>query len=93
MGNTIEMVFETFDEAMDVHKKLYSLMRENKVVTCTDLYVLYREYAKKIPIALSFDEVDNFSKYGWKSLWGSKVEPNINDVCWVLKMPDIEKIR
>lgn len=78
-----EFIFETFDEAMNVHKKLFEIRRNNGFVTCADLYLLAHNV--KGPY-LS----DIYNNHGWTNLWNVKVEPYDEDGNWVLKMPQIQ---
>lgn len=83
---TKEFIFETFDEAMNVHKKLFEMLRENGVIPYVDLYSLVYK-----------DDVINHPLYcniGWTNIWCAKVEPlNDEDCRWVLRMPEIEDIK
>lgn len=81
-----DFIFETFDDAMNVHKKLFEIMREKGNVSYGDLYSLvYKDC-----------EITNPEYYtlGWNSVWQVKLEPlNDNDCQWVLRMPTIESIK
>lgn len=78
---TNEIIFETFDEAMNVHTRLFEIMRNNGIVTCADLYKVSNEkYETSDP---------EYYKYGWTNLWGSKVEPFGYNGYWVLRLPEI----
>lgn len=81
-----EFIFDTFDEAMSIHKKLYEIMRQKGIVSYADLYSLVYDNC----------EITNPEYYtlGWSSLWYVKVEPwEHDDLKWVLKMPTIESIK
>ncbi len=76
-----EFIFETFEEAMDVHKQLFKLLREDGFVCYGTLYIyVYKE----IPY-----DTDDYRLYGWDNLFESKVEPYGTDGEWVLKMPEL----
>lgn len=78
------LIFETFDEAMNVHRKLFEIMRNNHVVTYADVISIISE-----------EEVvfhDDFYKYGWTNLFNSKVEPYGDNFEWILRMPKMKKL-
>ena len=95
--NQTEFVFDTFEEANNVHKKLFEIRRQKGYVTCADLFAL-------IHVDYSVEEVlnayckDLYQTHGWTDLWNVKVEPAISrkDGCingdWILKMPQIKII-
>lgn len=84
-----EFIFDSFDEAMKVHKKIFEICREKHYVTCADLYFLLHtedEY-KLCP--------STFYNHGWTNLWTSKVEPS-EDMAngnWILKLPQVKYIK
>lgn len=83
--NQTEFIFQTFDEAISVHKKLFEIMRNNGVVTYADLHIAAnKEYNKK--------DIEYFN-YGWTNLWYSKVEPYDDDGNWILRMPKMEHFK
>lgn len=85
MNLPTRFMFETFDEAMGVHKKLFSMLRENGTITYADLYSL---------ITTGYNPKTSHYQYGWTNLWGSKVEPAegyINGE-WFLSMPKVKKL-
>lgn len=82
--NQTEFIFETFEEANNIHKKLFEIRRQKGYVTCADLYFLIHP-----------DEEDCkgvYRNHGWINLWDVKVEPC--DDCingeWILKMPKVK---
>lgn len=89
-----EFVFDTFEEANNVHKQLFKIGREKGHVTCADVLKLAikDEESKEI-----IDSIETYHTHGWTNLWDVKVEPIENCVNgdWVLKMPNpkILKIR
>lgn len=86
MESQTEFIFGTFDEAMNVHKKLFEIIREKGFVTYADLYFLINKEETLCK--------EKWTNYGWTKLWGSKVEP-IDDCIngyWVLRMPKIKKL-
>lgn len=77
-------IFSTFDEAMDVHKQLFRLLREDGYVRYETLYIYIN---KERP------EDNEVKEYGWGNLWDSKVEPLGIDGDWVLKLPEPQKLK
>lgn len=79
------VVFKTFEEAMNVHKQLFQMIRENGYVTCADLRYLILE-----------DELldKSYCNYGWTNLMEAKVEScNYVNGKWVLKMPKVKLLK
>lgn len=76
-----EFIFETFDEAMDIHKKIFKLLRQNGFVTLADLHYLINEEE---------DLPEDFYIYGWTSLIYAKIDPYYGR--WVITMPKMEKL-
>ena len=80
MEESIDFIFETFEAAMDVHTKLFEIIKKNGFVTYADLYLLVNK------------DVDNckeeFHRFGWANLFYVKVEP-YKDKRWILKMPEM----
>lgn len=85
MEKDIELIYETFQEAMDMHKKLFEAMREKGVLTYGDFCVLTSEEDAVFP--------DNYYEYGWTNLWYVKVEPYGDDYKWVLKIPKAKLLK
>lgn len=63
-----EFEYDTFEHAMDIHSKIYELMRKNGYVTYADVlkFGLFQPLHSTIP--------DLYNKMGWINLWGAKVE-------------------
>lgn len=82
-----EFIFKSFDEAMNVHKKLFEIRREKGYVTYADLYILIHPNESNCK--------KSYSRYGWTNLWQTKVEPydDYIDGVWILKMPSIKLIK
>lgn len=77
-----EFIFDSFDAAMFVHKRLFELLRNTGIVSYADVYFMtYRNIVAD----------KRMYKYGWTNLFYSKVEPYENDK-WVLKLPELENI-
>lgn len=76
-----EFIFETFDEAMDIHKNIFKLLRENGFVTLADLHYTMNK-SDVFP--------DDFYDHGWTNLIYAKIEPYYGR--WVLTMPKMEKL-
>lgn len=85
MNLPTRFMFETFDEAMGVHKRLFDMLRENGSITYADLYSLL------IP---GYDLKPAHYQYGWTSIWGAKVEPAEGYVNgeWFLSLPKCKKL-
>lgn len=80
-----EFIFDTFDEAMNIHRELFKRRRLHGVVTCADIFCL-RHANEEIVVP------DILYSHGWTNLWGSKVEPYGDDGQWILKMPPMKFI-
>ena len=80
-------LFVNFEVAMDVHKQLFTLLREKGFVTYTDLMCMFDK------INNFTDKVypDEFDNYGWTNLFGVKVELYGND--WGINMPELENLK
>ena len=81
-----EFIFESFDEAMVVHKKLFNIMREKGLVTYADLHSLYTKEHTNCK--------DEWLNYGWTNIWGAVVEPADNYINgnWRLKLPKMKHL-
>ena len=77
---SIEFIFDTFEDAMDVHTKLFEIIRKNGFVTYADLYFLVNKDVESC--------VEEFYRFGWANLFYIKLEPYKNKR-WILKMPDM----
>lgn len=74
----VDFIFDTFDEAMDIHGEMFKLMKKNKVVSYTDLYsLIYKEEPCEI-----------MTKFGWTNLFYTKVEPYVENK-WIIRMPEL----
>lgn len=80
-----EFIFETFEEAMEVHGDLFKILRTNGFVTYFDLdNMMNPEKSYDIP-------KEEYKNFGWYNLFDSKVKPYYNNK-WVLILPEIVKI-
>ena len=79
-GEKIDCSFKTFDEAMDLHKKLFTILNSDKVVTYADLYFLVYKTYEDCPII--------YYSHGWTSLMESKVRPCEDGRKWGVVLPD-----
>lgn len=72
-----EFIFRSFDDAMNIHKKMFEILKEKGAVSYEDLYS-----------AIYDCEINNpeYKNYGWTKLLYAKVEPYKNGK-WILKMP------
>ena len=81
-----EFIFDTFEEANNIHKQLFEICREKGFVTCYDVLnlVIKDEKSKEV-----IESVSTYHSHGWINLWDVKVEPIENCVngYWVLKLP------
>lgn len=78
-----EFIFETFDEALNTHKYLFKMVREQGYVSYADLYLHLHPDEKLCK--------DIYHIHGWVNLWDAKVEP-VEDCVngqWILKLPKI----
>lgn len=82
-----EFMFNTFEEAMNVHKQMFDIRNQKGYVTCSDMRTLSnpkRVYRTKLN-----------ENRGWTVLYNSKIEQGrgrFNDK-WILKMPRIRNIK
>lgn len=79
-GEKIDCKFKTFDEAMDLHKKLFEILNADKVVTYADLYYLINKTYRDCPIV--------YYSCGWTSLMESKVRPCEDGRKWGVVLPN-----
>ena len=78
---TVKYEFKTFDQAMEVHKLLFSILKSDGVVTYADLYFLANGY--------SCDGCSrDYYKYGWTTLMESKVRPCDDGRKWAIVLPE-----
>ena len=87
-----EFIFETFDEANNIHGQLLKKYREKGYVTCFDVLnlVIKDEESKKI-----LESINIYHTHGWNYLWDARVEPKekcINGE-WVLRLPQPKIIK
>lgn len=81
------IVFKTFEEAMDVHKQLFQLIKENGYVTCADLNYLIIDDEHRL---VNEDDCN----YGWTNLMETRIEScNYANGKWVLRMPKIKLLK
>lgn len=85
-----EFIFETFDEAMNIHKQLFKLCRSKGYISCADLLSMTLKDEDSIKTVKS---MDIYQTHGWTNLWDVKVEPIENGCNWVLKMPHVKMIK
>lgn len=79
-----EFIFDTFEEAMDCHKQMFKLLREDGLVRYETLYIFYTKERL---------EDERLKEYGWGNLFTSKVEPYDDNGKWLLKLPEPQKIK
>lgn len=81
-----DFIFETFEEAINVHRKLFELGRKKHFVTYADLYKMTNkvEDDKVLP--------DIYENHGWTNLWHIKLEP-YDKTRWILRLPEIKLIK
>lgn len=74
-----EFIFETFEDAFNIHRKISQEIRQNGFITYSKLrYDLLKNDKRTYKKEYDF--------IGWKNLWYCKIDPNDNYE-WVLKMP------
>lgn len=81
----VHVAFDTFEEAMHVHRLLFMMLRRQGSVNYCDLkYLVDTTYKKDL---LMFyprcEEVE------WSSLWDAKIELDNSNNLWILKMPEL----
>ena len=74
-----EFIFDSFEDAFNIHKKISQEIRQNGSMTYSKLRYEWLKENKR-----SYKK--EYDSIGWKNLWYSKIEPNDN-LNWVLKMP------
>ena len=81
----IQVPFETFEDAMHIHKLLFTMLRRQGSVNYCDLkYLIDTSYKKDLLMFYpGCEEVE------WSSLWDAKVELDQSTNNWILKMPEI----
>ena len=79
-GEKIDCTFDTFDEAMWVHKELFEVLRTERVVMYADLYFILNKHYRECP--------REYFDYGWTSLMESKVRPCDDGRHWCVKLPE-----
>lgn len=72
-------IFDTFDEAMNLHKSLFQVFNSEHLVTYADIYFILNKTYKNCPY--------DFYKFGWTSLMESKVRPCDDGKSWCVKLP------
>lgn len=84
--NQREFMFDTFEEANNIHRQLFAILRIKRYVTCADLFKLI------YPSELYINDI--YHTHGWTSLWDAKVVPGDNYINgdWILKMPKAKLI-
>lgn len=79
-------LFETFDKAMNVHLRIFAMLRERGFVTYADLSRLADNVNNKNKVyPIEYEE------YGWTNLFGLKVE--LFGFYWGFEMPEVEKLK
>lgn len=74
-----EFIFETFEDAFDIHRKISQEIRQNGFISYAKLRYEWLKENKR-----TFK--DEYNSIGWKNLWYCKIDPN-DDYNWILKMP------
>lgn len=74
-----KFIFDSFEEAFNIHKKISQEIRRNGSMTYSKLRYEWLKENKR-----SYKK--EYNSIGWKNLWYCKIEPNDN-LNWVLKMP------
>lgn len=74
-----EFIFDSFEDAFNIHKKMSQEIRQNGSMTYSKLRYEWLKENKR-----SYKK--EYDSIGWKNLWYCKIEPNDN-LNWVLKMP------
>lgn len=77
-------LFATFEDAMNIHKQLFTMLREKSFVTYADLLYMVDDITDRV-------YPDDFKEYGWTNLFGVKVE--LYGRYWGIKMPELEKLK
>lgn len=75
-----EFIFDSFEDAFNIHKKISQEIRQNGSMTYSKLRYEWLKENKRSYKKKEYDSI------GWKNLWYCKIEPNDN-LNWVLKMP------
>lgn len=71
--------FKTFEETMDIHKKLFKILKDNGVVRYSDLLLILNPDEKDIK--------KEYYNFGWYNLYYAKVECN-KEGEWQLVLPN-----
>ncbi len=87
MNMLTEFIFEKFEDAMDVHTKLFRIGFQNGYVTYNDLYSMINKIFGK---ESELKDLDIYNKHGWTRLIDTKLE-QIGDG-WMLILPPIENL-
>lgn len=74
------LTFDTFDEAMNLHKRLFEIFNNEHLVTYADVYYVLKGTYKDCPY--------DYYKYGWTSLMESKVRPCDDGRHWSVILPE-----
>lgn len=74
-----KFIFDSFEDAFNIHKKMSQEIRQNGSMTYSKLRYEWLKENKR-----SYKK--EYDSIGWKNLWYCKIEPN-NNLNWVLKMP------
>lgn len=77
------LVFNTFEDAMDFHVKIFRIGNEKGVIYHKDLFDILN--------VTESDELLIHDGYGWTELRDIEIQQD-NDERWVIIMPEIEKI-
>jgi hypothetical protein len=84
-----EFIFEDFNQAMEVHKEIFQIIREKGYLSYRKLYSLItKKEEKEVDNLLNLDIYD---KHGWTNLFECKIDPT-DDGKWILKMPELKNI-
>ncbi len=89
MNMLTEFIFEKFEDAMDVHTKLFRIGFQNGYVTYNDLYsMIHEKFGKEFESELK--DLEIYNKHGWTRLIETKLE-QVGDG-WMLILPPIENL-
>lgn len=74
-----KFIFDSFEEAFDIHRKISQEIREKGFMSYTKLRYIWLKENKRT-------YKNEYDELRWKNLWYSRIYPN-DDYNWVLEMP------
>lgn len=80
----VAVVFDNFGNAMDVHMKLFELVRKYGCVS-------WREFSKIVAPNDDIFKCEKYDEYGWDYLCDVSVDPYKDDQ-WIILMPEMKKL-